>query len=70
MTLLEKLQRPSGLCTSVCKNRSENADRIKAILDASLDDQLLQKASRSNDDWNDVHGLPMDFKSFRYRFQQ
>ena len=70
MTLLEKIQRPSGLCTSVCKNRYENADRIKAILNVALAGNLMQKASRSADDWEDVDGLPMDFKSFRYRVQQ
>jgi hypothetical protein len=70
MNLQKKLDRPDGLCTSVAKNDEENAARINFILNAAINDRCLQMAPRSASEWETVHGLPMNFSSFRYRTAQ
>lgn len=68
--LKEKLNRPTGLCTSIIKSHAENAERTKFILDAYVKGVSLQIADRCADNWEHLHHLPSEFASFRYRVAQ
>jgi hypothetical protein len=68
-SLKDKLESPKGLCTSVAKSHKENAERIRFIIDAFLNDVSLQMADRTEDNWTTVLDLPSDFDK-RYRKQQ
>lgn len=67
--LLEKLNRPSGLCTSICRNKIQNAQIIKFIIDMSFKTPL-QQSCRSSEDWKQTRGCPLDFATYRYRVFQ
>lgn len=66
----QRLERPEGLCTSIAMDDSENAARIKGILDAYLADIILEEATRTSDVWFLVSEIPMDFSNARYRIAQ
>ena len=68
-SLKDKLESPKGLCISVAKSHKENAERIRFIMDAFMNDVPLQIADRTEDNWTTVLHLPSDFDK-RYRKQQ
>ena len=66
----EKMKRAQGLCASVGRTDSENAEIIRTILAEYLDGERLQYAHRAADDWRNCDDLPVDFAQFRYRYAQ
>jgi hypothetical protein len=65
-----KLQREYGLCTLVICTDAENIERIRYILQAYENGTRLEYAERTNNDWQQVNHVPMDFASLRYRVAQ
>lgn len=68
--LQARLERDRGICTCIVESEAENARRIRFILSAYESLLSLQKASRTQDDWEPVHDLPCDFSTYRYRLSR
>ena len=66
-TLHDKIERNSGLCTSLGHSDEENANRIRFILDTFLSGQVLERSSRAADNWEIVWHMPQEFHSYRFR---
>lgn len=67
--LLQKLKRPEGLCTSIDRPETQNAQIIIFILGAYFECSL-ERSCRSSEDWAAVTGVPGDFDTYRYRICQ
>lgn len=67
MTLHEKLCRTEGMATVIVYDDFQNAERIKTILQAYLDNEYLQYSPRSANDWQPCMDLPWNFSEYRYR---
>lgn len=65
--LTQKLQRPQGLCTSVANSDVENFSVMLHIVNSFLNNASLERASRTEDNWEQVVYLPMNFEHYRYR---
>jgi hypothetical protein len=68
--LLPKLERESGLCTSVAHDAAENLRRIRFILSAYEQSLPLEYALRNFNEWLPVENLPMDFEQYCYRLSR
>jgi hypothetical protein len=71
--LQAKLERPEGLCTSICKDGKENLRRMRFILDAWERGVMLEAAPRATiNQWLAVRydSPPFDFGSTVYRVAQ
>lgn len=65
--LTQKLQRPQGLCTSLANSDIENFSVMLHIVNTFLSKGSLERASRTEENWEQVVYLPMDFEHYRYR---
>lgn len=68
--LQAKLERESGLCTSIAHDDAENLRRIRFILSAYEQFLPLEYSLRAFNDWLPVESLPMDFEQYCYRLSR
>lgn len=65
--LAEKLERETGLATSIKNSPIENFTVIIYIMNAYLSGTPLQFSHRAEDSWENVLDLPTNFENFCYR---
>ena len=67
---IEKAHQPDGLCTSIANDDIENFSVMLGLINLYLGKTVLERATRTEQNWEEVTDLPMDFATYRYRVKQ